>query len=82
MFVFALAQNEFRAAAADIQEQQRLRRKSEIRRDAAEGPFGFFFAGDDFNLHSRGGFDGGKQFVGVDSVARGAGGDDADGNRV
>ena len=42
-------------------------------------PYGLLPAGNDFNLQSRGRLDGGNQILGIDRVARGAGGDDADG---
>ena len=82
MFVLALAQNEFRAAAADIEKQQRLRRQLRIGGHAMKRPLGFLFAGNDFHFQARRGFDRGNQFLGVDRIARGAGGDDADGIRL
>ena len=53
MFVFAPAKNEFRAAAADIQQQQRRLRQFRVGRHALKHPFGLLPAGDDFNFQSR-----------------------------
>lgn len=74
----AVAQDKFRAAAADIKQQQRAVGQIGIREDTLEGPGRFLIAGDDFERQRRGVEDGGGEVVGVLCVAGGAGGDDAE----
>jgi len=82
MRAFALAQNEFRAAAANVQQQQRRLGQFRVGGHALKHPRGLLPAGNDFHLQFRCRFDGGNQIVGIDRVARGAGSDDADGPGV
>ena len=73
----AFAENEFRAAAADVHNQQRLTGEKRVRRDAAKRPVRLLLAGNDFDRQSRNVLDGGGQFRGIDRIPRGARCDDA-----
>ena len=79
MFVLALAENEFRAPAADVQQQQRRLRQFRVGGHALKHPFGLLLAGNDFDFEIGRAFDGRGEVAGIHRVARGAGGDDADG---
>jgi hypothetical protein len=71
--------NEFRAAAAHVEQQQRVSRQFRIGRHALKHPLGLPRAGDDFGLQAGRAEDGVRQIRRVHRVARRAGGDDADG---
>ena len=79
MFVLALAQNEFGAAAAHIQKQQWLDREGRIRRHPLKNQISFLVTGKDLNFQSGCLVNGIEEFPGIDGIARRAGGDDADG---
>lgn len=77
--MLARAKDELGAAAADIEDEQRMAGELRIGGDAVEGPVGFLFSADDLKRKAGGVLDGGAEFGGVAGVARGAGADDADG---
>jgi len=79
MLLPAPAQNEFRAAATDVNQEQRLLRQFWIGGHALKCPCGLLFAGNDFHLQARYGLDGVRQILRIRGVPRGAGGDDPDG---
>jgi hypothetical protein len=82
MLFVAVTQNELRAAAARVENQQRKFRQRGIRRHPVKRPVRLLFTRDDFHLQTRGAFYGVEQSPGIPGVARGAGGDDPDGFRL
>ncbi len=77
--VRALAEDEFGAAAADVQDEQALAGMFGIAHHPAENPFRLLIAGDHFDAPRGAPVDGVEQLIGVAGVARRAGGDDTDG---
>src|SRR5947208_5808761 len=77
LLTVAFPENEFRAAAADIDDEQRLAGKNRVRDDTAKYPIGLLFAGDDFDRQSRSLLDGGNQFPWIGRVPRRARRDNA-----
>ena len=71
--------DEFRAAAAHIEDQHGQPRQFRIAGHAAKDPFGLLLPGEYLDGQSRFPADGGGQFGGIEGVARRAGADDADG---
>ncbi len=82
MFLIALTEDKFCAAAADIKQEQWSLRQFRVGRHASKRPFGLLIARNDFDFQPAGFFDGGSQLIGVQRIARCAGGDDADGGGV
>ena len=80
MFALALAEDEFRAAAPDVQQQQRQLRQFRIGRHTLERPFGLLIAGDDLHFQRRGRLDGGDQLLRVHRITRRARRNHANGN--
>src|SRR6266700_4168364 len=78
----ALAEDEFGAAAADVQDEQALAGMFGIAHHAAENPLCLLFARDDLDAPPGAPMDGAEQILGVARVARRAGRDDADGGNV
>ena len=77
LLTVAFPENEFRAAAADIDDEQRLAGKDRVRDDTAKYPIGLLFAGDDFDRRSRSLLDRGNQFRRIGRVPRRARRDNA-----
>lgn len=74
-----LADDDFGAAAADVEDEEGVLVEGWVGENAAEGPVGFLFAADDVDRELGGLVDGLEEVVGVARVAGGAGGDGADG---
>ena len=75
----AVAENEFRAAAADIEQQQWMFRQFRVRGHALKRPVRLAGAGDDFRGQTAGVENRGGQLRRIDGIPRRAGGDDAGG---
>ena len=79
-FFPAMTENEFRATAADIQNQERRGCQRCVGGHAAKNPVRLACPGDDFGFKPGCAFDGVGQLPGIDRVAGGAGGYDANGD--
>src|SRR5690242_1824830 len=79
--MIAFAQDEFRASASDVDDQERLAAKDGIGNDPAKRPVSLLFTGNDLHLKTGRPADGVKKFGLIGGVPRGAGRDHTYGRR-